>query len=334
MVDLNRKNILITGGAGFIGSHLADALVRDHNVVVLDNFITSQELNIDHLLSNYNYKFIRHDLRFPIDLSQLPELEAFRVRSIGFHEIYHLACPTSPKYFNKYPIETALANSHATANALDIAVRNGAKFMLASSAAIYGFHKDNAPITEDYWGEVNPIGPRSSYDEGKRFAEALTVNYRHTYKIDAKIARIFKTFGPRMRLDDGRMIPDFIVSALNSKPLNIYGDEYLSATFCYIDDIVEGLIRLMNSDDAGPINLGSDHFHRVSDIAKRVVELTGSKSQVEYKGALSYPYEFGVPDITRAKESLGWFPLISIEDGLNKSIEYMKAHYRLYGIRQ
>ncbi len=333
-MSLNRKNILITGGAGFIGSHLAEALVRDNNVIVLDNFITSQLENIEELLQNPHFEFVKHDVTIPFDPHAYPELNQFKVKALGIQEIYHLACPTSPKHYNKFPIETILANSHATVNALELARTQNAKILLGSSAAIYGYYRENSAIREEYWGEVNPIGPRSSYDEGKRFAESLFANYRNAYKVDAKILRMFKTFGPRMRLDDGRMIPDFIVSALNGKPLQIFGDEHISATFCYIDDMVEGLIRMMNSNDPGPINIGSDHSHRVVDIAQRIIDLTNSKSKVEYKEPLPYPSEHGVPDINRAKESLGWFPLISLDDGISKTIEYMKAHYRLYGINK
>ncbi len=327
---MDRKNIIITGGAGFLGSHLAEILVDDYNVISIDNFITSNVSNIQFLLDHPNFEFIKHDLTKPIDLNQYPELDLFKVKALGIHEIYHLACPTSPKHYNKYPIETILANSHATYNVLELAKRYGSKILFTSSAAVYGNYKGNAPISEDYWGEVNPIGPRSAYDEGKRFSESLCVNYKNSYKVDVKIARVFKTFGPRMLVNDGRMVPDFIVSALNNKPLKIYGDEYSSATFCYVDDVVEGLIRLMRSDIHGPVNIGSDHSHRVADIAQRIINLTSSKSEIVYMDPLPYPTEHGVPDITRAKESLGWFPLVSIDDGLKKTIDYMNAHYRLY----
>lgn len=329
---LDRKNILITGGAGFIGSHLAEALVEENNVICIDNFITSQVENIQSLLQHPNFEFIKHDLTQAVNLNDYPELNLFKVKALGIQEIYHLACPTSPKHFNKYPIETILANSHATKNVLDLALQHKAKILLASTAAVYGNYQGNSAIREDYWGEVNPLGPRSAYDEGKRFAESLFANYHNVYQLDTKIIRLFKTFGPRMRLDDGRMVPDFIVSALNGKPLQIYGDEYLSATFTYIDDVVEALIRMMNANTPGPVNVGSDHAHRVADIAQRIIELTDSTSEVVFLDPLPYPGEHGVPDITRAKETLGWFPLISIEDGLKKSIDYMKAHYRLYGI--
>lgn len=331
-MSIDRKNILITGGAGFIGSHLAESLVEDNNVIVIDNFITSQVENIQELLQHPNFEFIKHDLIAPLIMDNYPELNLFKVKALGIQEIYHLACPTSPKHFNKYPIETILANSYATKNALDVAKSYKAKILLLSSAAVYGNYQENAPIREDYWGSVNTLGPRSSYDEGKRFAESLMANYHSTYQMDTKIMRLFKTFGPRMRLDDGRMIPDFIVSALNNKPLQIYGDEYLSATFAFIEDVVEALIRFMNSATPGPLNVGSDHAHRVADIAQKIIDMTDSKSEIAYLDPLPYPGEHGVPDITRAKETLGWFPLISIEDGLHKTVDYMKAHYRTYGI--
>ncbi len=332
MSGLDRKNILITGGGGFIGSHLAESLVEDNNVIAVDNFITSQIENIQFLLEHPNFEFIKHDIINPIDLNKFPELKQFKVKALGVQEIYHLACPTSPKHFNKYPVETILANSYGTKNVLDLARGYGAKMLFTSTAAVYGYYRENAPIREDYWGEVNPVGPRSSYDEGKRFSESLVMNYRHVYNIDAKIARVFKTYGPRMRLDDGRLIPDFIDSALNGRPLHIYGDEYLTATFCYVSDLVEGLIRLMHSDEPGPVNFGSDHAYRVADVARRITDLTQSKSEILFNEPLPYPSEHGVPNINRAKEILGWFPLISLDDGIRKTVEFMKAHYRLYGI--
>lgn len=321
----DRKNILVTGGAGFIGSHLCDELLKHHKVICVDSFITGAEENINHLLKHPDFEFIRHDMSEPLNLEVLPELKPFKVAFQGVQEVYNLACPTSPKDYNRSPIETLLANGFGTKHALDIAVKYNAKFLHVSSSAIYGEPLEATPFPENYWGYIDPIGPRSSYNEGKRFAETLTVNYRKKYHLDAKIVRMFNTFGPRMRLTDGRMIPDFIKNALANQPLVIYGQPDDRSTYCYISDMVEGLVRMMNASEQGPLNLGNPETHRIEDVAKYIVELTGSRSLIRYEPHLPYTAKQGIPNIRLAKEKLGWFPVIPLEDGLQRTVEYMRG---------
>lgn len=321
----DRKNILITGGAGFIGSHLCDELLKHHKVICVDNFITGSEENINHLLKHPDFEFIRHDMSEPLNLEIMPELKPFKVAFQGVQEVYNLACPTSPKDYNAAPIETLLANGFGTKHALDIAVKYNAKFLHTSSSAIYGEPLEVTPFPENYWGYIDPIGPRSSYNEGKRFAETLTVNYRKKYHIDAKIVRMFNTFGHRMRLTDGRMIPDFIKNALANQPLTIYGQPGDRSTYCFITDMIEGLIRMMNSAETGPLNLGNPETHRIEDVAKYIVQLTNSRSLARYEPHLAYTAKQGIPNIRMAKEKLGWFPVIPLEEGLQRTVEYMRG---------
>lgn len=319
-----KPNVLITGGAGFIGSHLADALVKDNNVIVVDNFVTGSEKNIDHLLQNPNFEFIKHDLTEPLDFKKYPEVKKFKVELQGVQEIYHLACPTSPKQYNKFPVETLVANSHGTLNALEIARQHQSQFLFLSSSSVYGEVETESTIKEDNRGSVDPIGPRSCYNEGKRFAESLVTNYHQKFNLDTKIARVFNTYGPRMKINDGRMIPDFIVSALNDKPLTIYGTESDTGSYCYIGDMTEALIRLIRSDINTPVNLGSLEEIRLIEVANLVVELTNSQSTINFEPPLPYTNKQLIPDISLAKEVIDWFPIIPLEEGLKKTIEYMK----------
>ncbi|MBI4089778.1 MAG: GDP-mannose 4,6-dehydratase [Candidatus Kerfeldbacteria bacterium] len=320
-----RKNILVTGGAGFVGSHLCDELIKHHKVICVDSFITGAEENINHLLKHPDFEFIRHDLSMPLDLAVLPELRPFKVAFQGVQEVYNLACPTSPKDYNAAPIETLLANSFGTKHALDIAVKYQAKFLHVSTSAIYGEPLEDTPFPENYWGYVDPIGPRSAYNEGKRFAESLVVNYRKRSHLDAKIVRMFNTFGPRMRLTDGRMIPDFVKSAMANQPLVIYGTPDDRSTYCYISDMVEGLLRLMQSSEVGPVNLGNPETHRVVEVAEAIIKLTNSRSTVRYEPHLPYTARQGVPNIRLAKEKLGWFPVVPLADGLQRTVDYMRG---------
>lgn len=321
-----KKNVLVTGGAGFIGSHLCDELVKKDHVLCLDNFSTGRESNIDHLNQNPNFEFIKHDITEPIDLNKTNEGKIFKAEFQGIQEIYHLACPTSPKEYNKFPIETMLANSYGVKNGLDLAVKYKAKFLLASSDAVYGEPQPNQKeFREDYFGYVDFLGPRGCYDEGKRFAETMVTNYRKKYSIDTKIARIANTFGPRMRLDDGRVVPDMVNSAINKKDVVVYGDQNSTTTFLYIRDLIEALIKLMASSEPGPINLGSMDEFRLEDIAKKIIEIAGAKSKVVFEAPLAYTHVQGVPDISLAKERLGWFPLIKLDNGLRETIEAMGA---------
>lgn len=321
-----KKNVLITGGAGFIGSHLCEELVKRNHVLCLDNFSTGQESNIDHLIQNSDFEFIKHDITKPIDIDATPEGKIFKVEFQGIQEVYHLACPTSPKEYNKYPIETLLANSYGVKNALDLAVEYKAKFLFASTDAVYGEPQPNqGAFKEDYWGYVNHLGPRACYDEGKRFAETLILNYRKKFELETKIVRIANTFGPRMRLDDGRVIPDYINSALNNQPIVIYGDQSTTSTYLYISDLISGFLKMMASKESGPINIGSVDEYRLEDIVKRIRELAGSKSSVVFEAPLPYTTIQGLPDLTLAKERLGWFPMVNLEEGLEQTIEAMRA---------
>ena len=329
---LDRQNVLVAGGAGFIGSHLCDELIKTRNVICVDNFITGQEENIDLLFQSPHFKFIKHDLREPLDLEAWPELETFKVKFQGVQEIYNLACPTSPKEYKRLPIETLLTNSEATRYLLDLAVKYKARFLHVSSSAVYGEPPQGKPLTEDYWGFIDPVGPRSSYNEGKRFAESLVTNYGLHRGVSWRIARVFNTYGPRMKLDDGRMIPDFISYALQGKPLVIFGSTDNTSTFCYVSDMVDGLVRLMSYDEPGIFNLGSDDLKTMGEVAQAVVELSGSAVKIELAEPLPYQAKQGAPDINKAKEALGWFPLVSLNDGLRQTVDYFRAHQGVLGI--
>jgi len=324
-----KKNILVTGGAGFIGSHLCEKLLATSNVICLDNFLTSKEMNIDHLLRFPDFVFIKHDINLPFDPEQFPELERFKIKFQGIQEIYHLACPTSAKNFERYKIQTLEANSIGMKNILNLAVKYKAKFLFTSSSVVYGPRRSDAAfINEEDLGEnINHLSPRGCYDEGKRFAETMVETYKQVYGLDAKIARIFRTYGPRERLFDGEMVPDFIIDALDGKDLVIYGDENFSTSLCYVDDIVDGLIRLMAAPaDIGPVNLGSDQNLKLVDVAYKIIEMTGSSSKIVFEPPLLFMTPLALPDIRKAKELLGWLPLTRLEDGLRKTIEYTEAH--------
>lgn len=322
-----KKNILVLGGAGFIGSHLCDELVKDHRVICVDNFVSGTQKNIDHLLSNDNFVFLREDVNTLTDLEKFSELERFDIKFQGVQEIYNLACPTSPKDFAKHKITTAKANSVGMVNSLEIAVKYRAKYLLFSSSVVYGGRDEQDPyMREDEYRAFSPLTPRACYDEGKRFAETLVHTYREMHDIDAKIIRTFTTYGPREPIFVGHMIPDFIVAAFDNQPLIIYGDEQFSITMCYITDVVSAALKLMASTEAGPFNIGSPVEHEVVDIAKRIIAMTGSSSTIQFEKPLLFMRPLGIPDITRAKEQLEWFPVVTLEDGLAKSIEYTQAH--------
>ncbi len=322
-----KKNILVTGGAGFIGSHLCDYLIKDSKVICIDNFISGSERNIDHLLQHPDFQFIKHNINEPIDLNTLPELEKFQVAFQGIQEIYHLASPSSPLDFDKHKIETVVTNSVGTKNILDLAVKYNAKFLLASSSVVYGPKNDQVKrFSETFEGVVDHLSPRACYDEGKRFSETITRTYGQFYNLDTKIARIFRTYGPRMELNSGQMLPDFVFNALDGQDLVIYGDESFSSSLCHVSDIVEGMVKMMKSGEAGPINIGSELEYRITDVAKKVIDMVQSQSKIVYEKPLLFMTPLGLPDITLAKERLGWFPVMLLEEGLHGTIDYFRAH--------
>jgi len=322
-----KKNILVLGGAGFIGSHLCDKLIQESKVICIDNFVSGKEENIDHLLESENFIFIKDDINNLTDLDKYKELERFQVKFQGIQEIYNLACPTSPKNFKENAIITVHTNSIGMIRALDLAVKYKAKLLHLSSSVVYGPRDDKEPMMKEYkYFPSSPLTPRAHYDEGKRFSETLVYTYRQFYGIDAKILRIFTTYGPRMPLFEGHMIPDFIVAALDNQPLIIYGDENFSTTLCYISDVVDACLKMMNSSEAGPFNIGSPDEYKISDIAQQIIKMTNSKSEIHYADPLLFMSRLGLPDITMAKEKLQWFPITLLNKGLEETVEYGKAN--------
>lgn len=334
-VIFDKKNVLVTGGAGFIGSHLCDELIKEAKVICLDNFSTGDERNIDHLLAEPNFEFVKHDITAPLDLATLPELQKFKIQFQGIQEIYHLACPMSPKNFKKNIIAILLANSLGVKVALDLAVQYQAKFVHFSSSVVYGPRRDNdIKIKEDDKGQVDLLSPRSSYDEGKRFAETIVANYRDNFKIDAKIIRLFRIYGPRMKLNDGQMIPDFISQALANEDLVIYGGKDFASAFCYVDDCVDAVIKMMSSDLTGPINIGSDVEVNLTELANKIISNIGAKSSINYTDEMLFMSPLCLPDISRARSDLGWLPVISLEKGLEKTIYELRASTGLKGVKE
>ena len=307
------KRILITGGAGFLGSHLSERLLNEgHDVLCVDNFYTSTRRNIVHLLEHPNFELMRHDVTFPL--------------FVEIDQIYNLACPASPIHYQRDPVQTTKTSVHGAINMLGLAKRTGARILQASTSEVYG-DPEVHPQTEDYWGNVNPIGIRSCYDEGKRCAETLFFDYRRQHGIEIKVARIFNTYGPRMLPDDGRVVSNFIMQALQGKNITIYGDGSQSRSFCYVDDLVDVLIRLMNSNEklTGPLNLGNPGEFTIRELAEKVVAMVGSDSMIKYAPLPEDDPTQRQPDITRAKAELGWNPGITLDEGLIPTIDYFRA---------
>lgn len=305
------KNILVTGGAGFIGSHLCDELIRqgDH-VICLDNFFTGSRKNVEHLLDNKEFELIRHDIIEPIILE--------------VDQIYNLACPASPIHYQFNAIKTIKTNVIGVTNMLDLADETKARILQASTSEVYGDPTIH-PQREDYWGNVNPIGLRSCYDEGKRVAEALMMDYHRQHNVDIKIIRIFNTYGPRMAENDGRVVSNFIIQALKNEDITIYGDGSQTRSFCYVDDLIRGMIKLMNTEDfIGPVNVGNNGEYTILELAQMIIELCGSTSKIVFKPLPSDDPCKRKPDLTLAKEKLGYSPNIPIREGLMKTIEYFK----------
>jgi len=331
MSSFDKKNILVTGGAGFIGSHLCEKLIKDSRIICLDDFSTGGVMNIDLLLKHPDFELVRQSVCDPIDLESLPELKSFKINIQGIQEIYHLACPTSPKRFVEFKMRTLDVNSTGMKNILDLAAKYKAKLVYASSSVVYGPRlRDKQVFGEEDYGVVNHMTPRGCYDEGKRFAETMVNTYQEVYGLDVKIARIFRTYGPREKLFDGEMIPDFIINALDNKDLVVYGDEHFTTSLCYVDDVVSGLIKLMSAfSNIGPINLGSSEDLKIVEVAKRIIEMTESSSQIVFDNPLIFMTPLCLPDISKAKDLLGWVPLVRLEDGLRKTIDYMQAYKSL-----
>ena len=307
------QRILVTGGAGFLGSHLCERLLAEGNdVLCVDNFYTSTRRNIVHLFDNPNFELLRHDVTFPL--------------YVEVDQIYNMACPASPIHYQRDPVQTTKTSVHGAINMLGLAKRTGARILQASTSEVYG-DPELHPQPESYWGNVNPIGVRSCYDEGKRCAETLFFDYLRQHDLPIKVARIFNTYGPRMLPDDGRVVSNFIVQALAGKDITIYGDGNQTRSFCYVDDLVDGLIRLMNSDKAvtGPINLGNPGEFSIRELAEKVVELVGSGSEIVYQPLPEDDPTQRKPDISQAMALLGWEPKVSLAQGLPKAIEYFKA---------
>ncbi len=307
--------ILLTGGAGFLGSHLSERLLKDgHQVICMDNLITGREENISHLGNNPDFKFIKHDVT-----------EHITVKG-GVDYVLHFASPASPIDYSNYPIKTLKVGSLGTHNSLGVAKKYDAKFLLASTSEVYGDPLVN-PQPESYWGNVNPIGPRGVYDEAKRFAEAITLAYHRSHGIDAKIARIFNTYGERMRIRDGRVVPNFIDQAFKNEPLTVYGDGKQTRSFCYVSDLIEGIVRLMRSDLNEPVNIGNPDEMSILDFAKKIKDLTGSKSEIIFTELPVNDPKVRRPDIKKAREELGWEPQVNLDEGLKRTIEWFKENY-------
>ncbi len=312
MDNYHNKRILVTGGAGFLGSHLCERLLNEGNeVLCLDNFFTGTKKNISHLMDNHDFEIIRHDVEFPIHLE--------------VDEIYNLACPASPPHYQHNPIHTNKTSVMGAINMLGLAKRNNAKIMQASTSEVYGDPHVH-PQTEEYWGNVNPIGVRSCYDEGKRCSETLFFDYHREHNLKIKIARIFNTYGPNMHPSDGRVVSNFILQALRGEDITIYGDGSQSRSFCYVDELIDGFIRLMASPDSftGPVNLGNPVEFTIKELAEKVIDMTNSKSKLTLKPLPLDDPKQRQPDITLAKKELNWEPKIKLEDGLKDTIKYFE----------
>jgi dTDP-glucose 4,6-dehydratase len=309
-----KKVVLVTGGAGFLPSHMIDQLIaQGHRVIAVDNFLTGRKANIEHLLKDRDFVFIEHDVTRPLKVPGRVDC------------VMHCASPASPVDYYRYPIETLLVGSQGTHNMLELARVKKARFLLTSTSEVYGDPKEH-PQRETYWGNVNPIGPRSVYDEAKRYAEAVTFAYRRLHKVDTAVVRIFNTYGPRMNMNDGRVVPNFICQALKSRPITIYGNGRQTRSFCYVDDEAAGILKLLFSGLAGPVNIGNPVEFTVIDFARIVLELTGSKSKLVYKPCPQDDPRQRKPNIALARTKLGWQPKVPLREGLKRTIAWFKEN--------
>ena len=308
----SNKRVLVTGGAGFIGSHLCEALIaRGDEVLCVDNFYTSSRHNIEHLIGHKRFELMRHDVTFPL--------------YVEVDEIYNLACPASPIHYQRDPVQTTKTSVHGAINMLGLAKRVKAKILQASTSEVYG-DPEIHPQTEEYWGNVNPVGVRSCYDEGKRCAETLFFDYYRQHHLRIKVARIFNTYGPRMHPNDGRVVSNFFMQALKNDPLTLYGDGSQTRSFCYVDDLVDGLVRLMDSADniTGPINLGNPDEFTIKELAEQIIGLTNSRSKLEFRPLPEDDPKQRQPNIARARDVLDWSPKVKLAEGLRKSVAYFE----------
>ncbi len=309
----SRKRIIVTGGAGFLGSHLIDRLLEEgHEVLCVDNLFTGTKRNLDHLQNHPRFEFMRHDVTFPL--------------YVEVDEIFNLACPASPIHYQHNPIQTTKTSVIGSINMLGLAKRLNGRILQASTSEVYGDPIVH-PQPESYWGNVNPIGPRSCYDEGKRCAETLFLDYHRKYNLKVKVMRIFNTYGPRMHPNDGRVVSNFIVQALQNKPITIYGDGSQTRSFCYVDDLIKAMIALMNSDDTivGPINVGNPNEFTIRELAEKVIAITGSSSKISYQELPGDDPQQRQPDITLARKLLGWEPQIKLDAGLELTVAYFRG---------
>jgi UDP-glucuronate decarboxylase len=333
-VIFDKKNVLVAGGAGFIGSHLCDELIKTCKVICVDNFISGSEKNIDHLLSNPDFSFINHDLAKPLDLNSITGLEKFKVQFQGIQEIYNLACPLSPRHFLDNRLAILDSNSIVTKNLLDLAVQNNAKFLHFSSSVVYGGRDINnihRKTKESDLGVFNHLSTRGCYDEGKRFSETMVKTYQDIYNLDAKMIRVFRVYGPRMSLNDDQLIPDMISNSLDGKDLVIFGDRNFSSSFCYVEDVIDAAIKIINSDIKDPLNIGSDVDVNLTDLANLIIKETESASKITYEEQKLFLSELVLPDIYRARNELGWMPIVTLENGIKKTIFSLQARSRLQG---
>lgn len=306
------KRVLVTGGAGFIGSHLCDRLIeRGDDVICVDNFYSSTKSNVAHLIGHPRFELVRHDVTFPL--------------YVEIDEIFHLACPASPVYYQRDPVQTTKTAVHGSINVLGLAKRTKARVLLTSTSEVYG-DPEVHPQSEDYWGRVNPIGPRACYDEGKRAAETLFFDYWRQHNLDIKVVRLFNTYGPRMRADDGRVVSNFVVAALKGEPLTLYGDGSQTRSFCFVDEVVEGILRMMEMPHGvtGPVNLGNPGEFTIRELAELVLELVGGSAPLVGRPLPEDDPTRRCPDITLAKKTLGWAPTVQLREGLIRTIEHFR----------
>jgi nucleoside-diphosphate-sugar epimerase len=310
-VRMSRQRILVSGGSGFLGSHLCERLLKDgHEVVCLDNFFTGARANIEHLLDDHRFELVRHDVTEPITME--------------VDQVYHLACPASPIHYQRNPVRTIRTAVEGTLNMLDLAREVRARILIASTSEVYGDPIEH-PQQETYWGNVNPIGPRSVYDESKRYSEALVMAYHRYRGVNTHLARIFNTYGPRLDPADGRVISNFLMQGLRGEPLTVYGDGQQTRSFCYVSDLIEAIVRLSRTDEHLPVNIGNPSEFTVLECAKEVIEVTGCVSGIRHESAVEDDPTRRRPDITKARELLGWEPTITLREGLEKSLPYFRS---------